>query len=56
MIRKCLYDGNDDNDNGDDDDDDDDKRYFYKFFKGIRIELEVTKVQEHFKKVFGYKL
>ena len=54
MIRKCLYDGNDDNDNGGDDDDV--KRYFYKFFKGIRIELEVTKVQEHFKKAFGYKL
>ena len=56
MVRKCLCDGNvDDNDNGIDDDDDV-KISFYKIFKEIMIYIEVTKVQECFKKVFCYKL
>ena len=55
MVRKCLCDGNvDDNDNGIDDDDV--KISFYKIFKGIMIYIEVTKVQECFKKAFCYKL
>ena len=52
MVRKCLCDGNDlNNDNGDDDV----KISFYKILKGIMY-IEVTKVQECFKKAFCYKL
>ena len=52
MVRKCLCDGNDvNNDNGDDDA----KISFYKILKGIMY-LEVTKVEECFKKAFYYNL
>ena len=50
MVRKCLCDGNDDdNDNGDDGDV---RISFCKMFKGIMIYIQVTKVQEYFKKAF----
>ena len=53
IVRKCLCDGNDDkNDNGDYDV----KISFCKNFKGIMIYIEVTKIQECFKKAFCYKL
>ena len=53
IVRKCLCDGNDDkNDNGADDV----KISFCKIFKGIMIYIEVTKVQECFKKAFCYNL
>ena len=54
MVRKCFCDGNDgDNDNGDGDDG---KICLYKILKRIMIYIEVTKVQECFKKAFCYKL
>ena len=53
MVRKCFCHGNDDkNDNGDYDV----KISFWKILKGIMIQIEVTKVQECFKKYFCYKL
>ena len=55
MVRKYLCHGNDDN-NDDGDGDDDVKRSFYKNFKEIMIYIEVTKVQECFKRGFCYKL
>ena len=54
MVRKCFCDGNDgDNDNGGGDDV---NICLYKILKRIMIYIEVTKVQECFKKAFCYKL
>ena len=49
MIRKCIYDGNDDSN----DDGNDDKIFFHKVFKRIMRLIEVRKVQECLQKVFG---